>query len=303
MASGYGGSAARGQPDASPPRQVRPEGRRWTCGPGALPLRCRAVHVRPLTRRARRGVNGIIHWGWAKVRFFGAIAPGTAAAERFGSFGEGSVIAFPTATLYGERQIHIGAETMVSTWATLAAGYVPEQETVPPRALVIGDRCVIGMRSGIVAHESIEIGDDVWFGQDVFVTDANHGYADTVTPVGRQLGPHLPVSIAAGAWIGHGTVVLPGARIGRNAVVAAGSVVRGHIPDHAVVAGVPARIIRQLVPGEGWVRADRMDDEVRALSRTIAPDGLAGALAELEAMTESRGGLTPSDPTPTIGSP
>ena len=132
------------------------------------------------------------------MRVAGAIAPGTAAAERFGSFGTGSVIAFPTATLYGEPSIHIGTATMVSTWVTLAAGYGPEQSTVPPRALVIGDRSVIGMRSGIVAHESIEIGDDVWFGQEVYVTDANHGYHDPVTPIGKQLGARELVRICDG---------------------------------------------------------------------------------------------------------
>ncbi|HEX2576642.1 MAG TPA: DapH/DapD/GlmU-related protein, partial [Aquihabitans sp.] len=133
---------------------------------------------RPVRARAHRLANAAIQRAWARLRYVGAIAPGTDAADRFGSFGEGSVIAFPTAVLYGEGQIHIGVGTMISTWCTIAAGYSPEQDTVPPRALVIGDRCVIGLRSGIVAHESIEIGDDVWFGQDVFVTDANHGYQD-----------------------------------------------------------------------------------------------------------------------------
>jgi len=229
--------------------------------------------------------NRAIQWGWTRVRVAGAIAPGTAAAERFGSFGEGAVVAFPAATLYGERHIHIGALTMISPWVTLAAGYSPEQTSVPERAMVIGERCVFGLRSGIVAHESIEIGDDVWFGQDVFVTDANHGYADPDTPIGRQLGPHQPVSIGDGSWIGHGAVVLPGARLGRNVVVAAGSVVRGEIPDHSVVAGVPARVIRRLVPGVGWVRPDGPPD-VRPASDTIAPEDLAEALAELERITD-----------------
>ncbi|MEO6988472.1 MAG: DapH/DapD/GlmU-related protein, partial [Aquihabitans sp.] len=140
--------------------------------------------------RTHRVTNAVIQRGWAKLRIAGAIAPGTAAAEEFGSFGEGSVVAFPTATIYGQRSIHIGTNTMVSTWITLAAGYGPDQSTLAPRALVIGDRCVIGMRSGIVAHESIELGDDVWFGQDIYVTDGNHGYQDPHTPIGRQLGAH-----------------------------------------------------------------------------------------------------------------
>jgi carbonic anhydrase/acetyltransferase-like protein (isoleucine patch superfamily) len=223
--------------------------------------------------------NEVIQWGWARLRVAGAIAPGTAAAERFGSFGEGSVIAFPTATLYGERQIHIGAGSMVSTWITLAAGYAPTQTTVPQRALVIGDRCVIGMRSGIVAHESVTIGDDVWFGQEVYVTDANHGYTDPDTPIGNQLGPHAPVSIGDGSWIGHGSVLLPGTRIGRNVVVAAGSVVRGEVPDHCVIGGVPAKVIRRLVPGEGWIRPEGPPD-ARPASRTIAPADVEAAASD-----------------------
>lgn len=48
-------------------------------------------------------------------------------------------------------------------------------------------------------------------------------------------------------------MILPGADIGRNVTVAAGSVVRGIVPDHAVVAGSPARVVRRYVEGEGWV--------------------------------------------------
>ena len=192
----------------------------------------------------RRALNGVVHRAWYRMRAAGAIAPGTAAAERFGSFGEASIIGFPPSTLYGEAQIHIGRDTLVNTWATLSAGYAADQDSVPPRALVIGDRCWIGLRSSIVAHESIELGNDVWLGQDVFITDANHGLDDLDVPVGRQIGAHEPVSVGDGTWIGHGAIVLPGAQIGRNVVVAAGSVVRGDVPDDAVVAGVPARVIR-----------------------------------------------------------
>ena len=204
-----------------------------------------------LHRVLRRAVNEAIQRAWYQVRAFGAIAPGTNLADRFGSFGDSSIIGFPSAALFGERHIHIGEGTLIAPWATLSAGYSPEQTDVPDRALVIGDRCVIGMRCGIVAHESIEIGDDVWFGQDIYVTDSNHGYTDLDQPIGRQLGPREPVSIGSGSWIGHGAVILPGARIGRNVVVAAGSVVRGEVPDHCIVAGVPGRVIRSLDPAAG----------------------------------------------------
>lgn len=194
---------------------------------------------------ARRLGNEVVHRGWYQLRSFGAIAPGTRRAEAFGSFGAGSIVAFPPASLFGEASIHIGEGTLIAPWVSLAAGYSPDQLDVPPRALVIGDRCVVGIRSGLVAHHSIEVGDDVWFGQDVYVTDSNHGFDDPDLPIGLQLGTPEPVVIGSGSWIGHGAVILPGARLGRNVVVAAGSVVLGgEIADHAVIAGVPGRVIR-----------------------------------------------------------
>lgn len=183
----------------------------------------------------------------------GEIVPGTRAAEAFGSFGAGSCIAFPPATLMGTRSIHVGSATLIGRHTTLSVGYGPDDPLAPERGLVLGDRCVIGARSTIVAHESVVVGDAVWFGQDVFVSDASHGYQDPDRPIGEQFGTHLPVVIGAGSWIGHGAVILPGTSIGRNVVVAAGSVVRGTIADHSVVAGMPAREVRRLEPGIGWV--------------------------------------------------
>ena len=110
----------------------------------------------------------------------------------------------------------------------------------------IGDRCLIGNGSGIVGHLSIEIGDDVWTGHHVYITDQNHGYEDLTLPISRQTQPERPVSIGAGSWLGHGTVVLPGAQIGRHVVIGANSVVRGEIPDFCVAAGAPARVLRRL---------------------------------------------------------
>ena len=181
--------------------------------------------------------------------------PGTRAAEAFGSLGVGSCIGFPAATLMGTASIHIGSGTLVGRQVTLSVGYGPDDRNVPDRALVIGNRCVIGARCSLTAHSSIELGDDVWFGQDVFVSDASHGYQELETPIGRQLGLHQPVSIGSGSWIGHAAIILPGTTIGRNVVVAAGSVVRGVVEDNAVVGGSPARTIRQFEPGVGWVTA------------------------------------------------
>ena len=236
---------------------------------------------RPIAVRVHRVVNEALQRGWDRLRIAGAIAPGTKAAERFGSFGEGSIMGFPTAALYGERHIHVGRGTTINTWVTMVAGYHPTQTGLPDRMLTIGDHSVIGLRSGIVCHQSITIGDDVWFGQEIYVTDANHGYSDPDTPPGKQLGDHSPVVIGDGCWIGHGSVILAGVNLGRHVVVAAGSVVRSDFPDHAVIGGVPAKIIREHVPGVGWRRPGGGGDVIPETA-TVDPAALAEALERIE---------------------
>ncbi|MBZ5735930.1 acyltransferase [Nocardioides sp. TRM66260-LWL] len=217
-----------------------------------------------LRRTLRRSLNGVVLAAWARLDRLGEIVPGTRAAEAFGSFGEGSCLGFPAATLMNTGSVHVGRDVLIGRQATLSVGYGPGDPHAPARALVIGDRCVIGARSTLTAHTRIVLEDDVWLGQDVLVSDSSHGYRDPDVPIGRQLGPHEPVRIGAGSWLGHGAVVLPGTTIGRQVVVAAGSVVRGEVPDHCVVAGTPARIVRRLEPGLGWV-GERGD--VRATTR------------------------------------
>lgn len=143
-----------------------------------------------------------------------------------------------------ERYIHIGRDTMFGPHLSLSAGMAEGQECLTDRVVSIGDRCLIGRGSGIVGHLEIVIGDDVWTGHHVYITDQNHGYADPSIPISRQHQPERPVSIGDGSWLGHGTVVLPGARIGRNVVIGANSVVTGEIPDFSVAVGAPARVVR-----------------------------------------------------------
>lgn len=194
--------------------------------------------------------------GYALAQRIGAIGPDHRRARRFGAFGRGSAICFPVTALYGERYIRLGAQTILGPHATLSAGVSPDHVLDRETVISIGDRCLIGRGSGIVAHESVEIGDDVFTGHHVYVTDANHGYEDVGLPIGRQFAAPKPVSIGAGSWIGHGSIVLPGARIGTHVVVGAGSVVTGEIPDYSVAVGSPARVVRRYEPDRGWFRAD-----------------------------------------------
>jgi acetyltransferase-like isoleucine patch superfamily enzyme len=145
-----------------------------------------------------------------------------------------------------ERYIRIGSHTMIGPGVTLSAGMVPGQRCITDPVVSIGDRCLIGRGSGIVGHLRIEIGDDVWTGHHVYVTDQNHGYDDPDLPISQQVQPERPVRIGDGSWLGHGTVVLPGATIGRHVVVGANSVVTGDLPDHCVAVGAPARVVHRL---------------------------------------------------------
>lgn len=175
-----------------------------------------------------------------------AIGPDTRRGRAFGAFGAGSIVCFPPGTIMNEGFIHIGEGTMIGPQVALSAGMVPGQDCVVNPVVRIGDRCLIGRGSGIVGHFSIDIGDDVWTGHHVYITDQNHGYDNLELPISQQSMPEQPVRIGSGSWIGHGSVVLPGADIGEHVVIGANSVVTGRIPDYSVAVGAPARVIKDM---------------------------------------------------------
>ncbi len=193
-------------------------------------------------RRPSFGDAALSAYEWLSVR--AAIHTTSKRAERFAAFGTGSIICFPPTALYGERAIRIGNDVLIGPNISLSAGMAPSQELINDRIVTIGDRCLIGRQSSIVGHLSITIGDDVFFGPNVYVTDQNHGVDRLDLPIGKQSQPEKPVSIGAGSWLGTNSVVLPGVTIGKHVAVGAGSVVTADVPDNAIVAGVPAKIIR-----------------------------------------------------------
>ncbi len=216
----------------------------------------------PWSQWRRAAAADVIHASWRALRQAGVINGDTAIGRRFAAFGPASMIAFPAGAIYGERWIQIGTGTLIAEQASVCAGLGPGHDLGADPVLRIGDRCVIGRGSHIVAHHSIDIGDDVYTGPYVYITDQNHRYDDPDLPIGRQWPVNSAVRIGAGTWLGTGVIVLPGAVIGRNVVVAAGSVVRGEIPDRCVVAGVPAKVVKDFSPENGWRRtADPLDPE------------------------------------------
>lgn len=204
--------------------------------------------------RLKREAGELVRWAWGTAVELGSIGPDDHRGRRFGRFGRGSAICFPATALFNEYAIEIGEDTLIGPYASLSAGMVPGQRMISHPVVSIGDRCLIGRGSSIVGHLSIRIGNDVWTGPNVYLTDQNHGYEDLDLPISRQSMPERPVVVGDGSWLGTGTVVLPGAHIGRHVVVGAGSVVTGELPDYSVCVGAPARVVTRYVAGQGWVR-------------------------------------------------
>lgn len=102
----------------------------------------------------------------------------------------------------------------------------------------------------------IFIEDDVMMGSGVHIYVHNHRFDDSEVPIIDQGHyPSLPVVLKQGCWLGAQTVILPGVTVGRNAVIGAGSVVTRNVPAGAVMAGVPARLVRQIEVREGLVES------------------------------------------------
>jgi acetyltransferase-like isoleucine patch superfamily enzyme len=243
-----------------------------------------SVMCKRLKRQIARGWRGLlwrmVHMVWQSIQRVGQVTADTAGGRAFREFGGGSVMVFPTGSVFGQKWITIGSDTLIGAQVTMSAGLVPGQDLGLDPVLRIGDRCVIGRGSHIVAHANVRIEDDVWTGPYVYITDQNHGYADPGMPIGRQIPVNRPVSIGAGSWLGAGVVVLPGAQIGCNVVVAAGSVVRGEVPDRCVVAGVPAKIVREYTEA-GWLPplagTQARGGELFLLARAEGVEGIAQA--------------------------
>ncbi|GAA1184840.1 acyltransferase [Kitasatospora gansuensis] len=202
--------------------------------------------------RGRRAAGRLVHRGWTWVQGVGAVSNQSPGPYRFRELGDGTKLAFPLGTVFNEQWITIGPFSIIGERVTISAGFVPGLDLGDEPIVRIGGGCVIGRGSHLVGHQSITLGDDVWTGPFVYITDTAHSYHDTELPIGKQWPRNEPVEIGSGSWIGTGAVILPGAKLGRNVVVAANSVVRGEVPDFAVVAGAPAKVVRSWSEAEGW---------------------------------------------------
>lgn len=108
----------------------------------------------------------------------------------------------------------------------------------------VGDRFLANFNVTILDIAPVHIGNDCMIGPGTCIITVNH----PLSPKGRRnhLGIAKPITIGNDVWIGANCTILPGVTIGNNVVVAAGAVVTKDVPDNCVVAGVPAKKIKNL---------------------------------------------------------
>lgn len=148
----------------------------------------------------------------------------------------------------GKGRVSVGEGTVFGFMED--AGFWTSYEFLNPRnagsIISIGKNCQICNRFTAVSEgEGIEIGDNVLVGSSVTVLDSDFHEID---PSRRIDGNPKTGKVVIGdnAWIGDRVMILKGAAIGKNSVVAAGAVVSGEFPANVVIGGVPARVIREI---------------------------------------------------------
>jgi len=111
--------------------------------------------------------------------------------------------------------------------------------------LEIGDGTSIGHFNHIYATKRIIIGKKVLTADKVYISDNLHGYEDINVPIIDQpIRQIAEVVIGDGTWIGENVCII-GAKVGKNCVIGANSVVTKDIPDYSVAVGIPARVIKK----------------------------------------------------------
>lgn len=133
------------------------------------------------------------------------------------------------------RRFSLGRRSVVESFACInnAVGDV-----------IIGDHTRIGLHSTVIGP--VTIGNHVNLAQGITVTALNHNFSDPTLPIDAQGISTMPVVIEDDVWIGANAVILPGVRIGRHSVVAAGAVVTSDVPSGSLVAGVPATVKKRI---------------------------------------------------------
>ncbi|HEY7801766.1 MAG TPA: acyltransferase, partial [Dehalococcoidia bacterium] len=200
----------------------------------SLARRCRERRRRVIPGRLPGGAGG------AMLRVASVVQR---RLHSFAALGSGSLVT-PPYRLTGAGRMSIGARTIIGPYAFLSVLGERLGERYDGR-LRIGDDTSIGQNFIVSCAGSTVIGSRVLISSNVHIGDTMHRYDDPNTPVIAQPMTRGYVIIADDAFVGINAVILPNVRIGRHAVIGAGSVVTRDVPDYCVAAGNPARVLRR----------------------------------------------------------
>lgn len=139
--------------------------------------------------------------------------------------------------------VEIGANTLIMHGAVL---HVYNFRDLPHAGIRIGRDSLIGEYTVIRGQGGVTIGDRVYTSPNTQLIAVNHVFDDPKRPFIEQGITAAGIVIEDDVWLGANAVVTDGVHIGEGAVVAAGAVVTKDVPPHTVVAGVPARIVREI---------------------------------------------------------
>jgi acetyltransferase-like isoleucine patch superfamily enzyme len=140
-------------------------------------------------------------------------------------------------------QLEIGrhATLSVGRWAWIGSG---TKIRVHEGAVEIGAKTVLGQDCTISAYQRVRIGRECIVADRVMLIDFDHGAVEVERPVRQQGIYKRDVRVGHNVWIGYGACLLRGVSVGDNSIVGTSAVVTRDVPANAVVAGVPARVIR-----------------------------------------------------------
>jgi acetyltransferase-like isoleucine patch superfamily enzyme len=192
------------------------------------------LHGGPLTllRFARRNrmltigyARLIAKWLWLKLRWRGRLKT------------DGLCFVCPNVKL----EIGRGATLRLGRWSWIGHGC---KLRVHEGEVSIGAKSVLGQECTISAFQHVSIGRECIVADRVMLIDFDHGVTESERPIRLQGIYKRDVDVGHNVWVGYGACILRGVAVGDNAVIGTSAVLTTDVPENAVVAGIPARVIR-----------------------------------------------------------
>lgn len=162
---------------------------------------------------------------------------------QFESIGNGSVIN-KNITISNRKRIRLGKNVILFSSSRIELIREYEGVEFNPK-LIIGDNSQIHQNCHLTCAEQIEIGKNVVIVSNVTITDIIHPHDNVKTPINKAKIKTDPVIIEDEVYIYNNSVILPGVKIGKHAIIGANSVVTNDIPSYSIAVGSPAKVIKK----------------------------------------------------------